>query len=84
MRSEDEEKTIEEKYAHAGVEEIMEELQWVQGWLQFEVKELLPNDEYLDRARAMLQDIDTYWMQPLRRKCRIGLRPVSTPCLETI
>src|ERR1700730_1176251 len=24
-----------------------------------------PNDEDLDRARAMLQDIDTYWMQPL-------------------
>ena len=43
LRRDDEER--QEKYAHARVEEIKEELEWVQGWLEFGgLKELLPND----------------------------------------
>ena len=64
LRRDDEER--QEKYAHARVEEIKEELEWVQGWLEFGgLKELLPNDGDLDRAVAEIDNILTYWMEPL-------------------
>jgi hypothetical protein len=64
LRRDDEER--QEKYAHARVGEIKEELEWVQGWLEFGgLKELLPNDGDLDRAVAEIDNILTYWMEPL-------------------
>ena len=62
--SEDDEKTTQEKYAHARVEEIMADLQQVWDSLEL-VKELLPNNENLDWALAKIDNIAVYWMQPL-------------------
>ena len=53
--SEDDEKTTQEKYAHARVEEIMADLQQVWDSLEL-VKELLPNNENLDWALAKIDN----------------------------